>query len=91
MANEVTKIGKKLDKAIADMKKIAPKYVKASGEEKQKHIDKLKELTAERDDLKSQLEKAVMDAEKSVTLKIEAKKLINKLIDESIKEINAKS
>jgi hypothetical protein len=32
-----------------------------------------------------------MDAEKSVTLKIEAKKLINKLIDESIKEINAKS
>jgi hypothetical protein len=48
-------------------------------------------LTAERDDLKSQLEKAVMDAEKSVTLKIEAKKLINKLIDESIKEINAKS
>ena len=40
MANEVTKIGKKLDKAIADMKKLAPKFVKASGDKKQEILDK---------------------------------------------------
>ena len=43
MANEVTKIGKKLDKAIADMKKLAPKYVKADGDKKE---DILKRGTA---------------------------------------------
>jgi|TARA_R100000482_G_C4996491_1_gene89648 uncharacterized protein Yka (UPF0111/DUF47 family) len=83
MANEVTKIGKKLDKAIADMKKLAPKFVKASGDKKQEILDKLKQLTSERDDLKNQLEKAVMDAEKSVTLKTE----INRLIDDVLTEI----
>jgi|TARA_R100000388_G_C7211282_1_gene143764 hypothetical protein len=91
MANEVTKIGKKLDKTIADMKKLAPKYVKADGDKKQEILKKLKELTADRDNLKNQLEKAVMKAEKSVELKIEIKSLINNLIDESIKEINETS
>lgn len=91
MANEVTKIGKKLDKTIADMKKLAPKYVKADGDKKQEILKKLKELTADRDNLKDQLEKAVMKAEKSVELKIEIKSLINNLIDESIKEINETS
>ena len=91
MANEVTKIGKKLDKTIADMKKLAPKYVKADGDKKQEILKKLKELTADRDNLKNQLEKAVMKAEKSVELKIEIKSLINNLIYESIKEINETS
>ena len=84
MANEVTKIGKKLDKTIADMKKLAPKFVKASGDKKQEILDKLKKLTSERDDLKSQLEKAVMDAEKSVTLKTEIRQMIDDILNERI-------
>ena len=70
MANEVTKIGKKLDKVVADMKKLAPKYVKASGDKKTEILEKLKKLTAERDDLKNQLSSAVNDLEKSVKLQI---------------------
>lgn len=84
MANEVTKIGKKLDKTIADMKKLAPKFVKASGDKKQEILDKLKKLTSERDDLKKQLEKAVMDAEKSVTLKTEIRQMIDDILNERI-------
>ena len=84
MANEVTKIGKKLDKTIADMKKLAPKFVKASGDKKQEILDKLKKLTSERDDLKKQLEKAVMDAEKSVTLKTEIRQMIDEILNERI-------
>jgi hypothetical protein len=82
MANEVTKIGKKLDKVVADMKKLAPKFVKASGDEKIKILDKLKTLTSQRDDLKGKLETAVMDAEKSVTLQIEINNIIKEVITE---------
>ena len=82
MANEVTKIGKKLDKVVADMKKLAPKFVKASGDEKIKILDKRKTLTSQRDDLKGKLETAVMDAEKSVTLQIEINNIIKEVITE---------
>jgi len=71
MANDVTKIGKKLDKTIADMKKLAPKFVKASGDKKEDILSQLKVLTKQRDDLKNELDKAVQQAEKSVKLKIE--------------------
>ena len=72
MANEVTKIGKKLDKVVADMKKLAPKFVKETGDKKQEILEKLKKLTSERDDLKNQLSSAVNDLEKSVKLQIES-------------------
>ena len=81
MANEVTKIGKKLDKVVADMKKLAPKYVKASGDKKTEILEKLKKLTAERDDLKNQLSSAVNDLEKSVKLQIES------FVSKTLKEI----
>tara|TARA_Y100001937_G_C7108886_1_gene326497 strand:- start:463 stop:888 length:426 start_codon:yes stop_codon:yes gene_type:complete len=80
MANEVTKIGKKLDKVVADMKKLAPKYVKATGDKKQEILEKLKKLTSERDDLKNQLSSAVNDLEKSVKLQIES--FVNSTLDE---------
>ena len=83
MANEVTKIGKKLDKVVADMKKLAPKYVKATGDKKQEILEKLKKLTSERDDLKNQLSSAVNDLEKSVKLQIES--FVNSTLDEILK------
>ena len=83
MANEVTKIGKKLDKVVADMKKLAPKYVKATGDKKQEILEKLKKLTSERDDLKNQLSSAVNDLEKSVKLQIES--FVNNTLDEILK------
>ena len=84
MANEVTKIGKKLDKVVADMKKLAPKYVKASGDKKTEILEKLKKLTAERDDLKNQLSSAVNDLEKSVKLQIESfvSKTLNEILND---------
>ena len=80
MANEVTKIGKKLDKVVADMKKLAPQYVKSTGDKKQEILEKLKKLTSERDDLKNQLSSAVNDLEKSVKLQIES--FVNSTLDE---------
>ena len=83
MANEVTKIGKKLDKVVADMKKLAPKYVKATGDKKQEILEKLKKLTSERDDLKNQLSSAVNDLEKSVKLQIES--FVDNTLNEMLK------
>lgn len=72
MANKsVNKIGKDFDKVVADMKKLAGDYAKAAGSKKQDLLKKLKDLTAKKKDLKSQLERAVMDADKSVTLQID--------------------
>ena len=84
MANEVTKIGKKLDKVVADMKKLAPQYVKATGDKKQEILEKLKKLTSERDDLKTQLSSAVNDLEKSVKLQIES--FVNSTLNEILND-----
>jgi hypothetical protein len=87
MANKkVNKIGKEFDKVVDEMKKLAPKFAKADGAEKDKILKKLKELTAKKKDLKSEIERSVMDAEKDIDLQIEIKTMIKSVLAESLNE-----
>ena len=96
MANKsVNKIGKDFDKVVADMAKMAKEYASASGNKKQDLLKKLKDLTAKKKDLKSQLERAVMDADKYVTLQIDERymkialtSMIGRLVEQEISAIN---
>ena len=83
MANKkVNKVGKEFDKVVDEMKKLAPKFAKADGAEKDKILKKLKELTAKKKDLKAEIERSVMDAEKDVDLQIEVKQMIRTALQE---------
>lgn len=87
MANKkVNKVGKDFDKVVDEMKKLAPKFAKADGAEKDKILKKLKELTAKKKDLKAEIERTVMDAEKDVDLQIEIKQMIKSVLAESLNE-----
>jgi hypothetical protein len=87
MANKkVNKVGKEFDKVVDEMKKLAPKFAKASGAEKDKILKKLKELTAKKKDLKAEIERSVMDAEKDIDLQIEIKSMIKSVLAESLNE-----
>ena len=87
MANKkVNKGGKEFDKVVDEMKKLAPKFAKADGAEKDKILKKLKELTAKKKDLKAEIERSVMDAEKDIDLQIEIKAMIKSVLAESLNE-----
>jgi F0F1-type ATP synthase membrane subunit b/b' len=88
MANKkVNKVGKEFDKVVDEMKKLAPKFAKASGAEKDKILKKLKELTAKKKDLKAEIERSVMDAEKDIDLQIEIKSMIKSVLAKSLNEV----
>jgi len=90
MANKkVNKVGKEFDKVVDEMKKLAPKFAKADGAEKDKILKKLKELTAKKKDLKAEIERSVMDAEKDIDLQIEIKAMIKSVLAESINEMSS--
>ena len=92
MANKkVNKVGKDFDKVVDEMKKLAPKFAKADGKEKEKILKKLKELTAKKKDLKDEIERTVMDAEKDVDLQIEIKQMIKSVLSESLNEVAMRS
>ena len=92
MANKkVNKVGKDFDKVVDEMKKLAPKFAKADGAEKEKILKKLKELTAKKKDLKAEIERTVMDAEKDVDLQIEIKQMIKSVLSESLNEAAMRS
>ena len=85
MANKkVNKVGKEFDKVVDEMKKLAPKFAKADGAERDKILKKLKELTAKKKDLKAEIERSVMDAEKDIDLQIEIKSMIKSILIFSI-------
>ena len=87
MANKkVNKVGKEFDKVVDEMKKLAPKFAKADLNDKQKILKKLKELTAKKKDLKSQLERTVMDAEKDIELQIEIRKMLKTAVTKKLNE-----
>jgi len=87
MANKkVNKVGKEFDKVVDEMKKLGPKFAKADLDEKQKILKKLKELTAKKKDLRSEIERTVMDAEKDIELQIEIKKMITTAVTKSLRE-----
>jgi hypothetical protein len=83
-SKKITKVGKDLDKTIADMKKLGADYVKADGDKKADILKKLKQLTSKRDDLKKDLELAVTNAEKDIKLQIESlvKETLNEILGE---------
>ena len=92
MANKkVNKVGKEFDKVVDEMKKLAPKFAKADGAERDKILKKLKELTAKKKDLKAEIERSVMDAEKDIDLQIEIKAMIKSVLAESLNEARMKS
>lgn len=92
MANKkVNKVGKEFDKVVDEMKKLAPKFAKADGAERDKILKKLKELTAKKKDLKAEIERSVMDAEKDIDLQIEIKSMIKSVLAESLNEARMKS
>ena len=86
-SKKVNKVGKEFDKVVDEMKKLAPKFAKADGKEKDKILKKLKELTAKKKDLKAEIERSVMDAEKDVDLQIEIKQMIKAVLSESLNEV----
>tara|TARA_R110000803_G_scaffold21699_1_gene54414 strand:+ start:415 stop:861 length:447 start_codon:yes stop_codon:yes gene_type:complete len=87
MANKkVNKVGKEFDKVVDEMKKLAPKFAKADLDEKQKILKKLKELTAKKKDLRSQIERTVMDAEKDIELQIEIRKMLKTAVTKKLNE-----
>ena len=88
-SKKVNKVGKEFDKVVDEMKKLAPKFVKADGAEKDKILKKLKELTAKKKDLKDEIERSVMDAEKDIDLQIEIKEMIKSVLSESINEMSS--
>lgn len=97
-SKSVNKIGKEFDKVVADMAKLAKDYAKASGDKKQDLVKKLKDLTAKKKDLKAQLERAVMDADKSVTLqideryiKIALKSAVSRLVEHELAKVLPKN
>jgi len=83
-SKKVNKVGKDFDKVVDEMRKLAPKFAKADGKEKEKILKKLKELTAKKKDLKAEIERTVMDAEKDVDLQIEIKQMIKSILSESL-------
>ena len=85
-SKKVNKVGKDFDKVVDEMKKLAPKFAKADGKEREKILKKLKELTAKKKDLKDEIERTVMDAEKDVDLQIEIKQMIKSVLSESLNE-----
>jgi hypothetical protein len=92
MANKkVNKVGKEFDKVVDEMKKLAPKFAKADLDEKQKILKKLKELTAKKKDLRSQIERTVMDAEKDIELQIEIRKMLKTAVTKSLNEVAMRS
>jgi hypothetical protein len=92
MANKkVNKVGKEFDKVVDEMKKLGPKFAKADLDEKQKILKKLKELTAKKKDLRSEIERTVMDAEKDIELQIEIKKMITTAVSKSLNEVAMRS
>ena len=90
-SKKVNKVGKEFDKVVDEMKKLAPKFAKADGKEKDKILKKLKELTAKKKDLKAEIERSVMDAEKDVDLQIEIKQMIKAVLSESLNEAAMRS
>ena len=90
-SKKVNKVGKEFDKVVDEMKKLAPKFAKADGKEKDKILKKLKELTAKKKDLKAEIERSVMDAEKDVDLQIEIKQMIKSVLSESLNEATMRS
>ena len=90
-SKKVNKVGKEFDKVVDEMKKLAPKFAKADGKEKDKILKKLKELTAKKKDLKAEIERSVMDAEKDVDLQIEIKQMIKSVLAESLNEATMRS
>ena len=83
----LNKIGKEFDKLVADMKKMAGEYAKASGSKKQQLVNKLKDMTKKKKQLQAEMESAVNAADKDVELQIdEIKDLIRKEVTKLIKE-----
>ena len=53
--DSVTTIGRKLQEIAKEMKKVLAKYKKSEGSEKEKHLERLKELTKIKKELESAL------------------------------------
>jgi|694.fasta_scaffold143061_4 hypothetical protein len=90
----LNKIGKEFDELVADMKKTAADWAKASGAKKQTLLMKMKQMTKEKKELQAEMERAVMDVDKDATLqvderyvKIAMKSAIGRLVEEQLKTI----
>ena len=67
----LNKIGKEFDDLVADMKKTATEWAKASGAKKQTLLMKMKQMTKEKKELQAEMERAVMDVDKDATLQVD--------------------
>ncbi len=90
----LNKIGKEFDELIADMKKTAAEWAKASGSKKDSLLRKLKQMTKEKKELQAEMERVVMDIDKDVTLQVDERYLrvvltssIKRLVEQEIKSI----
>ena len=67
----LNKIGKEFDALVADMKKTAADWAKASGPKKDQLLRKMKSMTKEKKELQDEMERAVMDIDKDVALQVD--------------------
>lgn len=90
----LSKIGKEFDELVADMKKTAAEWTKASGSKKDLLLRKLKQMTKEKKELQAEMERAVMDIDKDVELQVDERYLrvvlkssIKRLVESQLKMV----
>lgn len=85
----LNKIGKEFDELVADMKKTASDWAKASGSKKNTLLVKMKQMTKKKKELQAEMERAVMDLDKDVTLQVDEQRhvtrAIRRLVERKIK------
>lgn len=90
----LNKIGKQFDELVADMKKTAAEWAKASGPKKDQLLRKMKAMTKEKKELQDEMERAVMDIDKDVALQVDERythialtNAISRMVEQEIKSI----
>lgn len=90
----LNKIGKEFDELVADMKKTATEWAKASGPKKDQLLRKMKAMTKEKKELQDEMERAVIDIDKDVTLQVDERytrialtNAISRMVEQEIKSI----
>ena len=90
----LNKIGKEFDALVADMKKTAADWAKASGPKKDQLLRKMKAMTKEKTELQDEMERAVMDIDKDVALQVDERytrialtNAISRMVEQEIKSI----
>ena len=90
----LNKIGKEFDALVADMKKTAADWAKASGPKKDQLLRKMKSMTKEKKELQDEMERAVMDIDKDVALQVDERytrialtNAISRMVEQEIKSI----